>query len=60
MDDWSVNYDGSVDPYGLAAKGAVNRFSLEQGLFVSVSSEAWPSWAMVKPRSKHTYFLKPN
>ena len=47
--DWTINFDGTIDTTGTVVKGAVNKFAAEQNVTVHVSQEAWPTWAIVKP-----------
>jgi hypothetical protein len=49
--DWTLNYDGSVDHTGAVVKGAVDLFAAEQGLQITVSyrERGWNTWAFRKP-----------
>ena len=47
--DWTINFDGTIDITGTVVKGVVNKFAAEQNVTVYVSQEAWPTWAIVKP-----------
>lgn len=50
--DWTLNFDGTIDATGTVVKGAVNKFAKERGLKVWVGrSEAWPTWVVVKQLS---------
>ena len=48
--DWSINYDGSVDPQGRAVKGAVDEFSTAFGrqILVTYQDSGFPSWFLRK------------
>ena len=49
--DWTKNYDGTVDKTGTVVKGAVNLFAQEHNLTVTSGKKerSWPSWAIRKP-----------
>ena len=44
--DWSVCYDGSVEPR--AVKGAVDDFATNLNKDVYVTNDQWPSWSIYK------------
>lgn len=48
--DWSLNFDGTVDPSGRAVKGAVDDFMDKQGLQISVTYRegSWNTWIVRK------------
>ncbi len=50
-DDWSVNYDGTIDPLGRAVKGAVDEFANKHSVQLTVGyhEPLWSTWAMRKP-----------
>ena len=54
--NWTLNYDGTIDTTGTVVKGAVNQFAEERGLLVTQGTKEhwgkspWPSWAIRKPR----------
>lgn len=49
--NWSINFDGTVDPLGRAVKGAVDEFMNEKNIQISVSyrERAFNTWAVRKP-----------
>ena len=49
--DWTVNYDGTIDETGTVVKGAVDAFAKEHHLPISVSyrEQNWNTWAVRKP-----------
>lgn len=51
QDDWSINYDGTVDALGRAAKGAVDEFANKHSLQLTISykENPWSTWALRKP-----------
>lgn len=48
--NWSLNYDGTVDPEGRAVKGAVDDFSVRvnRQLVVTYREPGWNSWFVRK------------
>lgn len=48
--NWTLNYDGTVDETGTVVKGAVDKFSAEvcRQLTISYREQGWNSWAMRK------------
>ena len=52
--DWTLNYDGTIDLTRTVVKGAVNKFAALHGLTITTSKEAWPSWAAQKLPSNIT------
>ena len=51
LQNWTINFDGTVDPTGRAVQGAVDEFGRRHGVRVYASSDgAWRSWALRKPR----------
>ena len=56
--DWTVNFDGTIDETGTVVKGAVNKFVKEHQLVLWIGNgESWPSWAILKPS---THSLSPS
>lgn len=55
--NWTINYDGSIDPFGRAVKGAVDDFASSVGrqVLVTYREARWNSWLMVLGdlRSRH-------
>ena len=51
--DWTLNYDGTIDHTRTVVKGAVKRFAMENNLVISQGQEAFPSWAIIKPESAY-------
>ena len=60
--DWTKNYDGTVDHTRSVVKGAVNKFAKENGLIVNTGLKEeqkwprkgpWPSWVIRKTRSSY-------
>lgn len=49
-DDWTINYDGTVDETRTVAKGAVDKFSKEvcRQLTIAYREPNWNTWAMRK------------
>lgn len=65
--DWTLNFDGTVDATGTVVKGAVNKFALENGFKVNTGSGEqqswprkgpWPSWAIRKTSAYHKVDLE--
>jgi hypothetical protein len=48
--DWTKNFDGSIDTTGTVVKGAVNKFAAEHNVYVHAGQGGFPSWAIVKQR----------
>ena len=48
--DWSKNYDGTIDETGTVVKGAVDKFAADvcRQVTVSYRESAWNTWAMRK------------
>lgn len=48
--DWSLNYDGTIDDSGRAVKGAVDDFAQTMGrqLIISYRENMWNTWALRK------------
>jgi hypothetical protein len=46
--DWTINFDGTIDTTGTVVMGVVKKFAAEQNVTVYVSQEAWTTWAIVK------------
>lgn len=44
--DWSICYDGSIEPR--AVKGAVDDFAASVNKDIFVTSDTWPSWSIYK------------
>ena len=49
-ENWTVNYDGTIDPLGRAVKGAVDDFarSINRQVVVTYREAAWNSWLIRK------------
>ena len=53
--NWTINFDGTVDHSGRAVQGAVDEFAQRHGVEVYASSDgAWRSWALRKPMCPRT------